>query len=107
MNRKKYHSLPAGVQKAIDDNVIWASRRMNQISDGNIPKSEEICRKLDHTFIELTPEDMKLWYAAVKPIQSRWIQEMEAKGLPGRKVFEEAKRLAQKYKEDSYGIRQQ
>lgn len=105
MNRKKYESLPSGVRKAIDDNVMWASRRMNEISDGNIPKSEEICRELDHTFIELTPEEMNLWYAAVKPIQLKWIQEMDAKGLPGRKVFEEAKRLAKGYEEESFGIR--
>ena len=71
----------------------------------NIPKSEGIYRKLGHTLIELTQEDMKLWYAAVKPIQLKWVQEMEAKGLPGRKVFEEAVRLAKKYKEESYGIR--
>jgi hypothetical protein len=41
---------------------------------------------------------MKLWYTAMKPMQEKWVEEMEAKGLPGRKVFEEAKRLAIKYK---------
>jgi TRAP-type C4-dicarboxylate transport system substrate-binding protein len=98
MNRKKFESLPPGVQKAIDDQVQWASEKLNVIDDAENPKALELCRKLGHTIIELTPEEMKLWYAAVKPMQEKWIEEMEAKGLPGRKVFEEAKRLGIKYK---------
>jgi TRAP-type C4-dicarboxylate transport system substrate-binding protein len=98
MNRKKFDSLPPAVQKAIDDQVQWASERMNAIDDAENPKSLEICRKLGHTIVQLTPDEMKLWYAAVKPLQEKWIQDMEAKKLPGRKVFEEAKRLAIKYK---------
>lgn len=97
MNRKKYESLPKGVQKAIDDNVMWASERMNAIDDAHNPESEEIVRKLGHKIITLTPEEMKLWYAAIEPIREKWIQKMEKKGLPGRKVVEEAKALAKKF----------
>jgi TRAP-type C4-dicarboxylate transport system substrate-binding protein len=98
MNRKKYESFPPGVQKAIDDQVQWATERINAIDDAHNPEAEEICRKKGNTFLYLTPEEMKLWYAAMKPMQEKWVEEMEAKGLPGRKVFEEAKRLAIKYK---------
>lgn len=97
MNRKKYESLPKGVQQAVDDQVMWASQRMNEIDDSHNPEAEEIVRKLGHTIITLTPEEMKLWYAAIEPIREEWIQKMEAKGLPGRKVIEEAKRLAKEY----------
>jgi len=98
MNRKKFESLPPGVQKAIDDNVMWATQRISAIDDANNPKSEEYVRKLGHTIVTLTPEEMKLWYAAIKPIHEQWIEKMEAKGLPGRKVFEESRRLVKKYK---------
>jgi TRAP-type C4-dicarboxylate transport system substrate-binding protein len=97
MNRKKYESLPPGVRKAIDDNVLWATKRMNEIDDAHNPESLEFVRKLGHTIVTLTPEEMKFWYAAVKPIQEKWIEKMEARGLPGRKVFTEAKRLAKEY----------
>jgi len=97
MNRKKYESLPPGVQKVIDDNVMWATQRMNAIDDAHNPESLELVKKLGHTIVTLTPEEMKLWYAAAKPILEEWIQKMEAKGLPGRKVVEEAQRLAKKY----------
>ena len=105
MNRKKYESLHPGVQKAIDDNVMWASQRINEIDDAHNPEAEEICRKMGHTFVVLTPEEMKLWYDAFKPVQEDWIEEMEAKGLPGRKVVTEAKRLAEKYKQKTLGIK--
>lgn len=97
MNREKYESLPDGVQQAIDDNVMWASQRMNAIDDAHNPESEEICRKLGHTFVTLTPEEMKLWYTAIEPVREAWIQKMEKKGLPGREVIKEAKRLAKKF----------
>lgn len=70
---------------------------MNAIDDAHNPESEEIVRKLGHKIITLTPEEMKLWYAAIEPIRAKWIQKMEKKGLPGGKVVEEAKRLAKQY----------
>jgi TRAP-type C4-dicarboxylate transport system substrate-binding protein len=97
MNRKKYESLPSSVRKVINDQVQWASDRMTAIDDAHNPEAEEICRKLGHTFVQLTPEEMKLWYDAVRPHHEEWIKKMEAKGLPGRKVLEGAKQLAKKY----------
>jgi TRAP-type C4-dicarboxylate transport system substrate-binding protein len=100
MNRKKYESLPSGVQKAIDDAVLWGTQRMNAIDDAHDPESLEIVQKMGHTIVTLTPEEMKPWYAAVKPIHDAWIEKMEAKGLPGRKVFEESQSLTKKYSMD-------
>lgn len=94
MSRKKYESLPPGVQKVIDDNVKPCSTEQTGIDEVNRINAEETIKNMGHKMIYLTPEEMDLWYAAVKPIHEAWIQEMEAKGLPGRKVFNEAKRLA-------------
>ena len=99
MNRKKYESLPPVVQKVIDDNVKPSSTEMTEIDEGNRIKSEEGVKKMGHTLIYLTPEEMDLWRTAAQPIHEKWIAEMEAKGLPGRKVYNEAKRLAKKYAE--------
>ena len=100
MNRKKFESLPPGVQKVIDDNVLWATKRINEIDNAHDPESLEIVKKMGHTIVTLTPDEMKLWYAAVKPIHEAWIEKMEAKGLPGREVFEESQRLTKKYSND-------
>ena len=99
MNRKKYESFPPEVQKVIDDNVKWASTTQTGIDEENRIKAEEGVRKMGHNLIYLSPEEMKLWHAAAKPIHEKWIADMEAKGLPGRKVYDEAKRLAKKYAE--------
>ena len=100
MNRKKYESLPPGVQKAIDDAVLWGSQSMTAIDNAHDTESLELVKSLGHTIVNLTPEEMKPWYAAVKPIHEAWIEKMEAKGLPGRQVFEEAQRLTKKYSND-------
>jgi TRAP-type transport system periplasmic protein len=97
MGRKKFNSLPPGVQKVINDNAMWASMRMTEIEVKNIPKNEEICRKSGNKFITLTPEEMNAWYDVIRPLHKKWIEKMNDMGLPGEKVYNEAKRLAQKY----------
>ena len=97
LNAKKFSSLPPGVQQAINDNVVWASEKMSVIDDGNTTKAYELVKKRGHTIVNLTPEEMKLWHTAAKPLHEKWIEKMEAKGLPGRRVYEEARRLAQEF----------
>ena len=98
MNRKKFESFPPEVQKIIDDQVLWASDRLTEIEVKNLPTSIEICRKAGNTIINLTSKEMEEWYDVVEPIHERWIRKMEAKGLPGEKVYKEAKRLSEKYR---------
>ena len=98
MNRKKFESFPPEVQKILDDHVLWASNRMTEIEVKNIPVSMNICSKAGNQFINLTSEEMEEWYNVVKPIHRKWIRKMEARGLPGEKVYNEAKRLAEKFR---------
>jgi TRAP-type C4-dicarboxylate transport system substrate-binding protein len=97
MNSKKYESLPPGVRQAINDNVEWASDKMSVIDDENTTEAFELVKKLGHTIVTLTPDEMKLWNTAAEPLHEEWIEEMEAKGLPGRKVYEEAKRINREF----------
>ncbi|MBN1834099.1 MAG: hypothetical protein JW896_18525 [Deltaproteobacteria bacterium] len=98
MNRKKFENLPPEVQKILDDHTLWASDRMTQIEVKNIPESIKICREAGNQFINLTSKEMEEWYDVVGPIHTRWVRKMEAKDLPGEKVYNEAKRLAEKYR---------
>ena len=97
MNRQRYEGLPLVLQKAIDDNVKWASERITQLELDKIPLAEEICRKRGNIFVDLTPEEMQKWRDAVKPIHEAWIAKMEEKGLPGKKVFDKTIQLANEY----------
>jgi hypothetical protein len=35
----------------------------------------------------------------LEPLIDKWLSDMEAKGIPARDVYEEIKRLAEKYKQ--------
>jgi TRAP-type transport system periplasmic protein len=98
MSRKRFNSFPQEVQKIINDNVMWASMRMTEIEVKNIPKNEQLCRKLGNKFVTLTPEEMNAWYDVIRPLHKQWIKKMNDMGLPGEKVYNEAKRLAEKYR---------
>ena len=98
MNRRKYESFPPEVRKVIDDSVLWASDRLIEIEVENIPRQAEICKKAGNTFISLTPVEMMKWYITIRPLHKQWIRRMEAMGLPGKKVYDEAKRLAEEYR---------
>ncbi len=97
MNLDKWNSLPADVKKAIDDLRPWIEKKSVDVSMDQVQDVRKTCEGLSHTFITLKPEEIKLWTDAAKPMHDAWIAEMEAKGLPGRAVFDETKRLIQKY----------
>jgi len=76
---------------------------MTEIEVKNIPISRNICSKAGNQFIDLTSEEMEEWYDVVGPIHKKWIRKMEVRGLPGEKVYNEAKRLAEKYRVGEMG----
>jgi len=48
---------------------------------------------------DLGAEEIAQWKEiGGKPIWDQWIADMEAKGLPGQKAFDETLRLIEKYK---------
>jgi TRAP-type C4-dicarboxylate transport system substrate-binding protein len=97
MNVDKWNSLPSDVQKIIDDLRPWIEKRSVDISTDQAVEVRKLCEGLGHTIITPKPEEMKLWLEAAQPMHDAWIADTEAKGLPGRAVFEETKRLIQKY----------
>lgn len=45
----------------------------------------------------LPADELDKWRHVVASLHQQWIADMEAKGLPGQKIYDEAVRLAQKY----------
>jgi TRAP-type C4-dicarboxylate transport system substrate-binding protein len=97
MSRKKFDQFPPVVKKVIKDNVRWASTEITEIDEGNRIKSEKLFEDVGNKVVRLTPEEMKLWHDAALPSHENWIKEIEEKGLPGRRVYNEAKRLIRNY----------
>ncbi|HHU76242.1 MAG TPA: TRAP transporter substrate-binding protein, partial [Firmicutes bacterium] len=46
----------------------------------------------------LPDEELARWKEAIAPIVDEWIADKEAKGLPGREVYEKAVQLSEKYR---------
>ena len=99
MNRRAFSRLPKEVQKVITDNVEWATVAVTKTDDEFRVRSEEKFKGEGNTVIYLTPDEIQQWKDAAIPTHQAWIKEMEAKGLPGQKVYDEAKRLIAKYKD--------
>jgi TRAP-type transport system periplasmic protein len=57
---------------------------------------EEI-RKAGDQVYELPAAERKMWMDKAQPICDAWVAEMEKKGLPGKKVYQDAVSLIAKY----------
>lgn len=97
INRKKFESWPKEVQKVFEDNLTWASEAMSKDEWSRLPGYQEGAKKKGNQFVQLTAAETEKWRAAVKPVHEKWVNGMEAKGKPARKVYNEAMRLSKKY----------
>jgi len=87
MNKDKWNSLPADVQKTIEGiNKEWIDKTGKSWDE--IEKSgKEFTKKLGNKIISLSAEEHKRWTEAVKPILQDYVNAMKAKGLPGEEAL--------------------
>jgi TRAP-type C4-dicarboxylate transport system substrate-binding protein len=98
MNRDKFHSLPADLQKVIiDSRPIWHDFFLEaDLGFQGFVKGQ--AAEMGHTFTELTPEQITEWYNLVKgPVHEEWLADYDDQGLPATAVYEEALRLIGEY----------
>lgn len=100
MNKQAYAELPPDLQDVIDvhsgrPTAKWAGQvwdqaerraRVNAIASGN-------------QFDIIQDESYERWRAATQPVHAQWVEDMNARGLDGRKLLEDAKALVDKYTE--------
>lgn len=93
MNSDTWNKLPPDVQAIIKDTAPEMVNTNLTNDEGRIVEAMAFCEKEGHTLFYLTPEEIKLWTDLAAQVHEEWIAKMEAKGLPARAVYEEAKRL--------------
>jgi len=98
-----YNKLPQEVQEIIDE----ISGMPQSIIAGKA--FDESCNEVKNTVMGIdkkagnpppymiTDDESQKWIEAITPLYDQWIEEVEAKGLPGRSIFEDVKRLTEKY----------
>jgi TRAP-type C4-dicarboxylate transport system substrate-binding protein len=95
-NDDSWNSLPSDIQKIMADSAYLYEEKFYELSEQDKVRSKGLADKLGHSFTYLTPEEIKLWKDIVKgPVINKWIEKTEAKGLPGKGIYQEALRLIQ------------
>ena len=98
MNQKKYDSLPADLKKVIDDNSgretsAWVAAE--HLKADTVGRNAAAAR--GNTIYQLSPAESARWEAAAAPVTAEWVREASEKGVDGRKLYEEARALVDKY----------
>lgn len=98
MNKAKYESLPADLQKVIDDNsgLEFSVFAGGTQADADGP-SREMALDLGNNVITLDAEQTAVWRERSQPIYDQWLADMKEKGIDGQALLDEATMLIEKY----------
>lgn len=91
MNQKKWDSLPDNIKKIIDETTGMAmSKEAGRVYDVTNEPMKNLCLKKGMEAIKLDPAEKKKLEELTIPLRNEWIEEMNAKGLPGKAVLDAA-----------------
>ena len=97
MSNEVWEELPPDIQKVFDDQKEWGTQEIvrgyRAIDDWGKGAAAEANLKV-YTY---QPEELEVWQVAFEALQEEWVQEQEARGLPGRAFLDEMLRLIAKY----------
>jgi len=99
MNKNTWNKLPKDIQEIITDinNQMMPDTLCAAVS-AEMKVGMQQCRDRNQEIYEMPAKERARWVATGKPAWDKWVKDMEAKGLPGRAVLEEAIRLTEKHK---------
>ena len=97
MNKAKYDSLPADLQKVIDKNSgrelsAWLGKVM---AEDDIPGKEKIVAA-KNTISVIPAAELQNWIKASENVDDEWVAEVSKKGLDGKALLADAKALIKK-----------
>jgi len=96
MNQKTWSSLPADIQKIVDEMSPWAEEIQAKSWAGARGYSASVAKKSNIELIEFSPAERNRWIEISKPIEEEWARETDAKGLPASKMVQEIKQMLAK-----------
>jgi len=99
MNKDSYARLPDDLKKVIDANSGgWLAKEFGRRWTSDDARGRAKAESLGHPIITLSDAEEARWRKASQPVYESWIKEMDAKGLPGRQMVEDAEKLVAKHK---------
>lgn len=96
-----WNRLPPDIQKIIDDigpagSDYWFAVKSGQDADRHLVEALEYIEQKGQ-LIKLSSEELERWYRLARPHRDSVIEEVEARGLPGRKFFARMNELVAGY----------
>ena len=100
MNERVWEGLSSKDQEAIMSisgkaGSEWFSK---SVFDNSMAAAFEIFKKFNTEVYQLPNEERARWQAITQPIHTQYLNDLEAKGLPAREVYNEIIRLTEVYK---------
>lgn len=98
MNQKKYDSLPPELKKVIDNNSgretsAWVAAQF-KAADAT---GREAAIGHGNTVYQISTDELAKWKAATAQVDDEWIKDITAKGMDGKKMYEDALALVKQY----------
>jgi TRAP-type C4-dicarboxylate transport system substrate-binding protein len=96
IRKAAWNKLSPADQKIITDLIPWALEKQAKSYRGNVEVGIEAGKKAGMELIELSPAERQRWVDAVKPVEMKWITQMDSEGLPGTQVYNDILQLKSK-----------
>lgn len=98
MNLKKWNSLPADVQAVFTEvSQQWIDKQADSWNQAD-KEGLEFTKTLGNEIITLSPDQQAEAKKRVNPLMNEYVEELEKKGLPGKKFMDEAIQLIRQCK---------
>jgi TRAP-type C4-dicarboxylate transport system substrate-binding protein len=92
MNQAKYDSLPPDLKKVIDNNSgADASAWVGKLFAEDAAPGRKSAEVRKNTIYVLPDAELKRWVAATSLVDDEWVKDMNARGLDGKRLLEEAR----------------
>jgi TRAP-type C4-dicarboxylate transport system substrate-binding protein len=101
MNKAKYDSMPADLQKVIDDNSgMNLAQKVGEAFDKADVEGQALGKERGNTFYTLSAEEVQRWQLATQSVIDTWVASMDKAGHDGKKMLATARELIKKYSKD-------
>jgi len=98
MSQKSYDKLPADMKKLIDANSgIEYTKKIGLVWDELTVPAKKAITDRGNTLYRLDENERQRWIKTIQPVYKIWIAEMDKRGLPGQKMFDDLLATTAKY----------
>ncbi|MFV0439037.1 MAG: TRAP transporter substrate-binding protein [Desulfopila sp.] len=97
MNLDTWNSLPEDIQKAFNEVNEKFAATAGKIWDSHQQEGLDYAKKVGVEFIELTPEQAEEFVKPVLFLADKWAEDMESKGIPGKKILDTVRKICEDY----------